>query len=83
MGNSATATVGTTWDSVTIMKGTTISPQIAEVLGGGSTVTLANGVTAKLVSTALINVLLSSDGRIALGAVTPQAFQAALNQPAA
>lgn len=83
VGNSATTTVGTTWDSVTIMKGTAISPQIAQVLGGGSTVTLANGVTAKLVSTALINVLLSSDGRIALGAVTPQALQAALNQPAA
>ena len=71
------------WDSVVVMKGSTISPQITQLLGGAKSVTLANGVTAKVVSTSLINAMVASDGRIALGAVTPEALQAALNQPTA
>ena len=82
-GDRGTTTVGTTWGTVIITKGTTISPHIAQLLGGGTDITLAAGVTAKVVTTALINVMLTSDGRIAIGAVTPQALQAALNQPAA
>ena len=82
-GAGGSTTVGTMWDSVVVMKGSTISPQIAQLLGGAKTVTLANGVTAKVVSTSLINAIVASDGRIAVGAVTPQALQAALSQPAA
>lgn len=82
-GMSGMSTVGTAWDSVMISKDSGISPQIAQILGGGSSVTLPGGVTAKLVSTALINVMLTSDGRVAVGAVNSQALQAALTQPAA
>ena len=78
-----TKTVGTGWDSVKIMTTASISPQIARTLSGGKTVSLAGGVTANVVSTALLNAMLTSDGRLAIGAVTPQALQAALSQPAA
>ena len=80
---SSTTTVGTGWDSVLIVKGAAISPQIATVLGGGSSVPLPGGGSARLVSTALINVLLVSDGRIAIGAVTPSALVSALSIPPA
>ena len=79
-GMSGMTTVGTNWDSVVISKSSGISPQIAQILGGGTGITLPGGVTAKLVSTALINVMLTSDGRIAAGAVNSQALQAALSQ---
>ena len=82
-GSGGSTTVGTMWDSVVVMKGSTISPQITQLLGGAKSVTLANGVTAKVVSTSLINAMVASDGRIALGAVTPEALQAALSQPTA
>lgn len=78
---SATTTIGNYWDSVVIRKDSGLSPQIAQILGAGTGVTLPGGVTAKLVSTALVNVMLTSDGRIAVGAVNSQALQAALSQP--
>lgn len=77
----STTTVGTGWDSVLIVQGATISPQIATLLGGGTSIPLPGGGSARVVSTALVNVLLVGDGRIAIGAVTPSALVSALSIP--
>jgi outer membrane lipoprotein-sorting protein len=77
-----TTTVGTAWDSVMVTSGQALSPQLAKVLGSGTSITLPGGATANLVSTALVNVMLTSDGRMAIGAVNADTLKAALSQPA-
>ena len=71
-------TVGTGWDTVMIIKGGGITPQITGLLGRGSQITLPGGHTGHLVSTALVNGLITDDGRVAVGAVNSNALVAAL-----
>ncbi len=50
---------------------------------GAKSVTLANGESAKLLSTTLINVLFTDTGRIAIGAVNQAGLEAALTSVSA
>ena len=66
-------TVGQDWTSVVIFPQVQIPAQLNEFLKAASSV---NG--GKLLSTALVNVLVMNDGRVAVGAVSPSALQAAV-----
>jgi hypothetical protein len=48
------------------------------LLDGATQVTLANGVTGRLITTPLVSVLVLDDGRVAVGAVTPEALEHAV-----
>ena len=80
IGQPTTKTVGTAWDSVVVMSGVPVDERISSLLGSAAAITLPGGVTAKVVHTALFNVLIASDGRLGVGAVTPAVLQAALAQ---
>lgn len=76
--NGANNTVGTGWDSVMIIKGGGVTPQISGLLGRGSSITLPGGHTGHLISTALVNGVITDDGRVAVGAVNSNTLVAAL-----
>jgi outer membrane lipoprotein-sorting protein len=72
-----TATVvGADWDSVVIISGAPLG-DITALLPGAQAVTGPAG-PGRLITTALVNVLVLDDGRVAIGAVTPDALQAAV-----
>jgi outer membrane lipoprotein-sorting protein len=66
-------TVGQDWTSVVIFPQVQIPAQLNEFLKAASSV---NG--GKLLSSSLVNVLVMNDGRVAVGAVSPAALQAAV-----
>jgi outer membrane lipoprotein-sorting protein len=70
-------TVGSDWDSVAIVSGQSVGGQLSGLLASATTVQTAAG-PAKLISTSLVNALVLDDGRIAVGAVTPDALAAAV-----
>jgi outer membrane lipoprotein-sorting protein len=70
-------TVGSDWDSVAIVSGQSVGGQLGGLLSSATTVQTAGG-PAKLISTSLVNALVLDDGRIAVGAVTPDALAAAV-----
>jgi outer membrane lipoprotein-sorting protein len=76
-------TIGTGWDSVAVLTASPQASQINSLMGAAKEVKLANGSTARLLSTRLVNVLVAADGRMAVGAVNQAGLEAALAQPAA
>ncbi len=76
---NASMTVGTAWESVVILNNASSMPQLNSLLANAKTVTLNGGGTAKLLTTTLINAMIASDGRIAIGAVNAAGLQSALN----
>ncbi len=69
--------VGEAWDSVAIVSGVNLGRQFQTLFSNSPAVTVG-GTTGHLVSTRLVNVLVLDDGRIAIGAVTPEALEAAV-----
>jgi outer membrane lipoprotein-sorting protein len=69
--------IGTSWDTVVIVDQMSLGRQFQELLSNAPSVTLASG-TARLLTTTLVNVAFLDDGRIAIGAVTPAALEAAI-----
>jgi len=69
--------VGEAWDSVAIVSGVNLGRQFQTLFGNSPAVTVGS-TTGHLVSTRLVNVLVLDDGRIAIGAVTPEALEAAV-----
>ena len=74
---SNTRIVGTAWDSVAIVSGVNGGRQLQQLFANSPAVTVGS-TTGHLVSTRLVNVLVLDDGRIAVGAVTPEALVAAV-----
>ena len=74
---SGTTVVGTAWDSVVITKSVPSNGPIGGILSDAQTVTTPAG-TGRLITTSLVNVIVLADGRVAVGAVTPQALAAAI-----
>lgn len=77
-GSDSTTTVGFGWDMVAVTPTGAGAEQLAQFASAAKTVTLKDGTSAKMLSTTLINVLFSNDGRIALGAVNQAGLEAAL-----
>jgi hypothetical protein len=69
--------VGTDWGTVAIISGMHLGGEMQSILENAPTVTGPAG-SGHLITTALVNVLVLDDGRIAIGAVTPEALQAAV-----
>ena len=69
--------IGTNWDTVVIVSGVSVGRQLQELLSNSPSVQVASG-TARLLTTTLVNVAFLDDGRIAIGAVTPAALEAAI-----
>lgn len=69
--------VGEAWDSVMILPGLDLGPTLRRFLNDSPVVTVGS-TTGRLVSTRLVNVLVLDDGRVAIGAVTPDALVAAV-----
>lgn len=69
--------VGEAWDTVMILPGLDLGPMFRRFLNDTPVVT-AGSATGHLVSTRLVNVLVLDDGRMAIGAVTPEALTAAV-----
>jgi hypothetical protein len=69
--------IGTGWDTVAIINQLSLSGQLGELMSSAPAVKVGSG-TGKLLTTTLVNVLFLDDGRIAVGAVTPAALEAAI-----
>jgi len=77
---STTKVVGTSWTSVAIISGQQVPAALGSLLRSAPTVTVGSH-TARLLTTSLVNALILDDGRIVVGAVTPEALQAAAVAP--
>lgn len=69
--------VGAAWDSVAVVSGASLPPEISKLFTAAPRVE-SGGVGGRLVSTKLVNAVLLDDGRIAVGAVTSDALLAAV-----
>ena len=69
--------VGQAWDSVVIADRVPTAGPLAAVIGNGQPITTPGG-SGKLITTNLVNVIVLDDGRVAAGAVTPEALAAAI-----
>jgi hypothetical protein len=69
--------VGEAWDSVVVARNVQVDPRFASFLKSARTVTGSFG-SGRLVRTSLLSALLLDDGRLAVGAVTPEALEAAV-----
>jgi outer membrane lipoprotein-sorting protein len=76
-------TVGTAWETVVVMENGSSASQLTALMGSAKDVKLADGSTARMLSTNLVNVLVAADGRVAVGAVNAAGLSAALAQPVA
>jgi outer membrane lipoprotein-sorting protein len=70
--------IGTGWDTVAVISGQSLPRGVRGFLDGATPVTLGNGSTGRLITTRLVNVLVLDDGRLAVGAVTPEALEHAV-----
>jgi outer membrane lipoprotein-sorting protein len=70
-----TKVLGSDWTSVAVVSGSSVPTQLDAFIGGAQRVPVGTE-TARLVTTRLFNVLVFDDGRIAIGAVTPDALAA-------
>lgn len=69
--------VGAAWDSVAVVSGANLPPEVAKLFDAAPHV--GSGATGgRLLTTKLVNAVLLDDGRIAVGAVTPDALLAAV-----
>ena len=71
------AVIGTAWDQVAVVQGLRVDPRFNSLLKSATRVSGPSGA-GRLVRTSLLSVILLDDGRLAAGAVTPQALEAAL-----
>ncbi|MEI7991317.1 MAG: hypothetical protein WCH93_02685 [Actinomycetota bacterium] len=62
--------LGSAWGSAVILSNSAITSQIGPLLQGAPTVAVGSS-SARVISTALINVLVLDDGRVVVGAVDP------------
>jgi hypothetical protein len=69
--------VGEAWDSVVIAARVPSAGPLAVVIGNGQPITTPGG-SGELITTNLVNVIVLDDGRVAAGAVTPEALAAAI-----
>jgi hypothetical protein len=69
--------IGTAWDQVVVAQGVKTDPRFDALLQSATRVSGPFGA-GRLVRTSLLSVILLDDGRLAAGAVTPQALEAAL-----
>jgi outer membrane lipoprotein-sorting protein len=69
--------LGSDWDSVAVVAHVDLGQRLGEIFDGATHVTLASGVTGRVISTALVNVLVLDDQRVLIGAVTAKALEAA------
>jgi outer membrane lipoprotein-sorting protein len=76
-GARAVQLIGSNWDTVAIISQTSLNGQLGELMSSAPAVKVGSG-TARLLTTTLVNVLFLDDGRIAVGAVTPAALEAAI-----
>lgn len=67
-------TLGSNWTTVAVIAGSSVASQLRSFLSSAPQVTVG-GASAHLVTTALFNVLVFDDGRIAVGAVEPDALE--------
>jgi outer membrane lipoprotein-sorting protein len=74
---SGTTVVGTAWDSVVITKSVPLNGPLGGILSDAQTVTTPAG-PGRLITTSLVNVIVLPDGRVAAGAITPEALAAAI-----
>jgi hypothetical protein len=72
--------VGTGWESVAIINGLGLGRQFQTLFANAPSVSVGTQ-HAHLLTTSLVNVLIFDDGHLALGAVTPQALEAAVSAP--
>lgn len=70
-------TVGEDWTSVAVINNVQIPGQLSQYLKAGTAVSGKFG-TGRLIGSPLLNVLVLNDGRIAVGAVSPSALEAAV-----
>jgi hypothetical protein len=69
--------IGEGWNSVVVLRGTAPSnPMLDQLLAKSPTVQGSWG-TGKIVSSKMVNALITTDGRVFVGLVTPEALQAA------
>lgn len=76
-GDDRAKVVGEAWDAVVIASGVDLGPTLTRFLTDSPVVTVGS-TSGHLVSTRLVNVLVLDDGRMAIGAVTPEALTAAV-----
>lgn len=69
-------TVGEAWETVVVVSGAQVPPELVRLVAGAQRVD-NGGVGGRLVTTKIINAVLLDDGRILVGAVTPDALLAA------
>lgn len=74
---SGTEVIGDAWDAVAVVSDVSIPDELRSLLEDAPRVDVA-GTGARLVNTRLVNVLVLDDGRMAFGAVTPEALQSAV-----
>jgi outer membrane lipoprotein-sorting protein len=72
-----TTMLGSDWSSVLVLTGSTVPAQLGSIISGAPEVTVGS-TSGHLITTTLFNVLVLSDGRVAIGAVTPEALEAAV-----
>jgi outer membrane lipoprotein-sorting protein len=76
-GHRSVMTVGEDWDTVAVVAGVDLPNAVRRFVDSGTPVSVGS-VTGHLVSTPLVNALVLDDGRIAVGAVTVDALEAAV-----
>ena len=69
--------IGTNWDTVVIVNQMSLGRQFEELVSNAPSVKIGSA-TARLLTTTLVNVAFLDDGRVAIGAVTPAALEAAI-----
>ena len=69
--------IGQAWDTVVIAGNVPMAGPLAAVVGNGQAITTPAG-PGTLITTNLVNVIVLDDGRVAVGAVTPEALAAAV-----
>jgi hypothetical protein len=69
--------IGQAWDAVAIARNLPMAGPLAPIVGNGQAVTTPGGA-GRLITTNLVNVIVLDDGRVAVGAVTPEALAAAI-----
>jgi outer membrane lipoprotein-sorting protein len=69
--------IGQAWDAVVIARNLPMAGPLAGIVGNGQAVTTPGGA-GRLITTNLVNVIVLDDGRVAVGAVTPEALAAAV-----
>jgi hypothetical protein len=74
---AGTTVVGDAWDTVVITRNLPLNGPLGAIVGDAQSVNTPAG-PGRLITTSLVNVIALDDGRVAVGAVTPQALAAAI-----